>query len=155
MSPSRYVFLSAAGRRLAVPVESVVAVREWEEPRVLPGGKDWLKGVLEGNGEAIPVLKAAFWGNGTSEEHILVLVEWGGFVLALAGHKPDLQALDGEVEAPDAEETAPVYIAGTIEHEGGTADCVRVDKLYSVLGLRYNKPDRIGGTDAEEDTFSR
>ncbi len=155
MSPSRYVFLSAGGRRLAVPVESVVAVREWKEPRVLPGGKDWLKGVLEGDGEAIPVLKAAFWGNGPSEERILVLVELDGFVLALAGHSPDLQPADGAVEAPEVEEGAPVYIGGTIERDGGTADCVRVDKLYSVLGLRYNKPDRIGGMDAEKDSFSR
>ena len=155
MSPSRYVFLSAAGRRLAIPVESVVAVREWEEPLALPGGKDWLEGLLEGEGEAVPVLKASFWGDGQNDERILVLVEVDGFILALAGHSPDLKQLDGEHEAREPEVQSPACIAGTVELDGGKADCVRVDKLYSVLGLRYNKPDRIGGMDAEKDTFSR
>ncbi len=155
MSLSRYVFLSAAGRRLAIPVESVVAVREWEEPLALPGGKDWLEGLLAGDGEAIPVLKASFWGDGQGDERILVLVEVDGLVLALAGHSPDLQQLDGEPDAREPEEKGPACISGIFERDGARAGCVRVDKLYSVLGLRYNKPDRIGGMDAEKDTFSR
>ncbi len=155
MSPSRYVFFSGGGRRLALPFESVVAVREWVEPLALPGGKDWLKGLLEGNGEAIPVLRASFWGDGPGDARILVLVEMEGFVLALEGDAPDMQSVDGEPESPAKEDGSPDYIAGKVGYNGGKADCVCVDKLYSVLGLLYNKSDRIGGMDAEKDTFSR
>jgi hypothetical protein len=153
MSVRRFVLFSAGGRRLVFPVEAVKSIRDWEEPLPIPRSKQWLLGVLEGEGEAIPVLGSSFWGGGGVADHMLLLLDLSGRLLAVAGGDPDILPLDCTWQ--EENDPGDGLIAGTIAVADRTAECVRVDKLYSALGLRYNNTDRIGGVDAEKDSFSR
>ena len=153
MNARRFVLLSAGGRRLAFPMGSVKSVREWEEPLPIPRSKRWLLGVLEGEGETIPVLRTSFWGGGDEADRMLLLLDLSGRLLAVAGGEPDMAPPNCTLK--EEEDTGNGLIVGTIDVADRTAECVRVDKLYSALGLRYNDTDRIGGMDAEEDSFSR
>jgi hypothetical protein len=99
-------------------------------------------------------LRASFWGAGDDANRMLLILGLSGRLLALAGGEPDMLPPDCTPQEWE-EDTTNGFIIGTIDVADRTAECVRVDKLYSALGLRYNDTDRIGGMDAEEDSFSR
>jgi hypothetical protein len=131
-----HILINSGGILLGCPRASVRAIIPWSKPNRLPLAAPWLDGLLEGEGEAIPAIKEAFWGGAGSKAEVYLMVEEKGRLLAVPGAAPTFIT-----ESPEAagEPSTGEYWSGNIEAEIGSARCIEVAKLYRHLGLLYNE----------------
>ena len=141
--------VTAGGWRLGFPLRAVKSVQPWREPLPLPGAAAWIGGILPGDGEVWPVLKLGFWETceglpstgghqpvpGDSASEVYVLLSLHGRVVALPGSAP---AIVKPSAAPRVEGEDEL-LAESFEESGEQGFRVKVEKLYSALGLDYNE----------------
>lgn len=133
MPEPTYLVLDAGGRPFAIPSVVVEGLRAWEELHPLPLGSTWVQGLLEGEGEVVPVLKDPWFEEGIGgPQEVLVLIRAGGAHVAIPGNRPRLCA-------PDATEPPPKQGAGpwttTLKFGSESVACLDPEKLYLELGL--------------------
>ena len=141
--------VTAGGRRLGFLLRAVKAVQMWRPPLPLPGAAPWVNGILPGEGEAWPVLKPSFWETrnrlpatggrqpepGDAASEVYVLLSLHGRVLALPGSAPAIV----KSSAVPQEEGEDGLLAESFEETGKQGFRVKVEELYSELGLDYNE----------------
>jgi hypothetical protein len=130
-----HILINSGGILLGFPRLSVRAIIPWSKPNRLPLAAPWLEGLLEGETEAIPAVKEAFWGGAGSKAEVYLMVEEKGRLLAVPGATPTFVTA-----LPEASGESPTgdYWSGIIEAEIGSARRIEVSKLYRQLGLLYN-----------------
>jgi hypothetical protein len=128
-----YLVMDSGGRPFAIPARAVEALRSWEELHVLPLGSPWLQGLLEGEGEVVPVLRDPwFQGGGGAPQEVLALVNAGEARVAVPGDHPRLCAPDASEPLPE-DATGPW--SGMLRFGLESVVCLDPGKLYLELGL--------------------
>lgn len=127
--------ITAGGYRLGFPLSAVKGVQLWQRPLPLPGAAPWIGGVLPGEGEAWPVLQESFWGKSDEKPEVMLLLTLRGRVLALPGSAPAI--VRATVLSEEGEDD--LLLADGFEENGKRGSRVKVEKLYSTLGLDYNE----------------
>lgn len=133
MREGTYLVMDAGGRPFAIPAGAVESLRSWENLRELPLGSAWLQGLLEGEGEVVPVLSNPWLGErGGGPREVVALVNAHGVRLAIPGDHPRLCAPDDEESLP---EQASGPWTGTLRFGAESVACLDPEKLYLELGL--------------------
>ncbi len=133
MPEGTYLVMETGGRPFAIPAGAVEALRSWEDLRELPLGSAWLQGLLEGEGEVVPVLNSPWLGDrGGGPREVVALVHAHGVRLAIPGDHPRLCAADAE--GPLSEEASGPW-TGTLRLGAESVACLDPGKLYLELGL--------------------
>jgi hypothetical protein len=127
--------ITAGGHRLGFPLSAVKGVQLWQRPLPLPGAAAWIGGILPGEGEAWPVLRESFWGTRDEQPEVMLLLTLRGRVLALPGSAPAI--VRAAVVSDEGE--GDLLLPESFEEAGAKGSRVKVEKLYSTLGLDYNE----------------
>lgn len=149
MPDDRLFAVTAAGCRIGFPLSAVKAVGPWKTPLPFPCAASWIAGVLPGEGEAWPVLRESFWAAdagipeachrseavGGGSYRVYVFLSHGGRILALPGSDPGIVSLPREGAQGSEDELA----SGSFDEAGAPGARIRVEALYSMLGLDYNE----------------
>jgi len=129
MNERGFVVFDAGELRLGLPEAAVVTVLDWSPPHPLPGGAEWLWGLLPGEAGVVPVLRAELFGGSRATPEVLIVVELSGRVLAFPGRGPRLQRAVMEAAPPQAALWCEGVVAGD-----PAIRCVDLARLYR--GLR-------------------
>lgn len=133
MPEPTFLVMDSGGRTFAIPSRVVEALRSWKDLHALPLGSPWVQGLLEGEGEVVPVLKDPWFREGTGgPQEVLALISAGGARLAIPGSHPRLCAPDAS-EPPLEGVTGPW--SGTLRFGLESVACLDPEKLYMELGL--------------------
>jgi hypothetical protein len=128
-----YLVMDLGGRPFAIPSRAVEALKSWGELHALPLGSPWVQGLLEGEGEVVPVIKDPWFEEAIGgPQEVLALVSAGGARIAVPGNHPRLCS-------PDASGPLPGNAAGpwaaTLMFGQENVACLDPEKLYLELGL--------------------
>lgn len=136
MAETLLMVFRSAGAFLGVETDRVLGVSPWQRARRLPRGAPWLEGLLEEEGELVPVLREEVLGSKSEEPEVLILVEEGGRRLAIPGRGPVLRVKDDTARAGAGGDGG-----GPSEENDGASEVRVLDLrlLYTTLGLLYNE----------------
>lgn len=124
-------FRTATGE-WAVPVEHAREVRAAASVRLLPGARPGVAGILERDGDVVPVLSLL----GDGDRHVLVLDAPGehGAVAVLADQVTGVRSVGDDAVGPPPRGQEGGLVAGTIGDESGMVLLVDVGALAARAG---------------------